>query len=56
MCASHDFMRNANLKYDRRMRELNNPTQSPINFAFTTNYDDDSVPINFDLSPPLVAS
>jgi hypothetical protein len=56
MGASHDFMRNANLKYDRRMRKLNNPTQSPINFAFTTNYDDDSVPINFDLSPPLVAS
>jgi hypothetical protein len=33
MCASHSFMRNANLKCDRRMRKLNNPTQSPINFV-----------------------
>ena len=42
--ASHNFMRDANREYDRRMREVNKPTQSPINFAFTTNYDDDSVP------------
>jgi hypothetical protein len=42
--ASHNFMRDANREYDRRVREVNKPTQSPINFAFTTNYDDDSVP------------
>ena len=42
--ASHNFMRDANREYDRRMRELSKPTQSPINFAFTTDYDDDSVP------------
>ncbi len=31
-------MRDANREYDRRMREVKKPTQSPINFAFTTNY------------------
>jgi hypothetical protein len=42
--ASHTFKRDANREYDRRMRELNKLTQSPINFAFTTDYTDDSVP------------
>ena len=41
---SHTFKRDANREYDRRMRELNKLTQSPINFAFTTDYTDDSVP------------
>ena len=42
--ASHTFKRDANREYDRRMRELNKLTQSPINFAFTADYTDDSVP------------
>ena len=42
--ASHTFRRDANREYDRRMRELNKLTQSPINFAFTADYTDDSVP------------
>ena len=42
--ASHTFRRDANREYDRRIRELNKLTQSPINFAFTADYTDDSVP------------
>ncbi len=34
-------MRDANGDCDRRMRELNKPTQSPINFASTKNYHDE---------------
>ena len=42
--ASYSFKCNANLKYDQTVRRLNKPSESPIHFAFTTDYDDDSVP------------
>jgi hypothetical protein len=34
--ASHNFMRDANREYNRRMCELSKPTQSPINFRAVT--------------------
>ena len=42
--ASHSFKCDANRKYDQTVRRLNKPSESPIHFAFTTDYDDDSVP------------
>ena len=42
--ASYSFKCDANRKYDQTVRRLNKPSESPIHFAFTTDYDDDSVP------------
>ncbi len=42
--ASYSFKCDANRKYDQTVRRLNKPSGSPIHFAFTTDYDDDSVP------------
>jgi hypothetical protein len=42
--ATFNFKRDENRKYDQIVRRLNKPNQSPIHFAFTTDYDDDAVP------------
>ena len=42
--ATYNFKRDENRKYDQIVRRLNKPNESPIHFAFTTDYDDDAVP------------
>ena len=42
--ATFNFKRDENRKYDQIVRRLNKPNESPIHFAFTTDYDDDAVP------------
>ena len=41
--ASYSFKCDANRKYDQTVRRLNKLSESPIHFAFTTDYDDDIV-------------
>ncbi len=38
--ATYNFKRDENRKYDQIVRRLNKPNDSPIHFAFTTDYDD----------------
>jgi hypothetical protein len=38
------FKRDENRKYDQIVRRLDKPNESPIHFAFTTDYDNDAVP------------
>jgi hypothetical protein len=42
--ATYSFKRNENRKYNQIVRRLNKSNKFPIHFAFTTDYDDDSVP------------
>ena len=42
--ATYNFKRDENRKYDQIVRRLNKPNESPIHFAFATDYDDDAVP------------
>jgi hypothetical protein len=42
--ATFNFKRDENRKYDQIVRHLNKPNESPIRFAFTTDYDNGAVP------------